>query len=89
MTTRTTCAKCGSERVVPRARVIDRGDYNSDSGNVRVGVERNPEALLFSRTEQTDISARICGECGYVELFVEDAAALYEAYAASRTDTDV
>ena len=88
MATSTACAKCGSEKVIPRARVIDRGDYSTDSGNVRVGVERNPEALLFKGTERMDICARICGDCGHVELFVEDAAELYDAYETSRAARD-
>ena len=27
------CAKCGSAKLIPRARVIDRGDYSADVGS--------------------------------------------------------
>ncbi len=78
------CARCGSSRIIPRARVIDRGDYNSDAGSQRVSVARDPTALFFTGEEKVETSARICGECGFTELFAEDPAALYEAYLASR-----
>jgi uncharacterized OB-fold protein len=79
-----TCAKCGSTKVIPRARVIDRGDYSADVGNVRVGVARKPQAWIFKGQEKADIYARLCGACGYAELFVEDAAAIFRAYEESR-----
>ena len=81
-----TCSKCGSSKVVPRARVIDRGDYSVDVGNVRLGVARKPRALLFKGQERADIYARLCGACGYAELFVEDAGSIYEAYLESQPD---
>ena len=79
-----TCSKCGSSKVVPRARVIDRGHYDSESGNVRVGVARKPQALVFKALESSDVYARVCGECGYTELFVDDAGSIYEAYLQSQ-----
>lgn len=79
-----TCAKCGSTKIVPRARVIDRGDYSADSGNVRLGVARKPQNWLFKWQEKADVYARVCGECGYAEMFVEDAASVYHAYLESK-----
>ena len=80
-----TCARCGSGKIIPRARVIDRGHYNSAAaGSLRVSVERNPTALFFTGEERVETSARICGECGFTELFADEPAALYEAYLASR-----
>jgi predicted nucleic-acid-binding Zn-ribbon protein len=81
-----TCAKCGSTKIVPRARVIDRGDYNAESGNVRLGVARKPQAIFFKGQEKADIYARLCGACGYAELFVDDAEAIYGAYMESQRD---
>jgi predicted nucleic-acid-binding Zn-ribbon protein len=75
-----TCAKCGSPNIIPRARVINRGD----AGDMRVGVPRKPQALIFQGREESDIHARVCGNCGYVELFAEDAAELYRAYLQSQ-----
>ena len=84
MDTGMTCSKCGSNRVVPRARVIDRGDHSTDVGNVRLGVARKPEAIFFKAQEKVDLHARVCGECGYAELFVEDAGSIYDAYVESQ-----
>jgi predicted nucleic-acid-binding Zn-ribbon protein len=83
-----TCAKCGSTKIIPHARVIDRGDYSTDVGNVRLAVARNPQALVFKGLERVDSYARVCGECGFAELFVEDADSLYEAYVQSRQDRE-
>lgn len=81
-----TCAKCGSIKVVPRAHVLDRGHYSSDVGNVRVGVTRKPTALLFKGHEKVEVYARVCGECGFAELFVEEPHSIYQAYLDSQSD---
>ena len=81
------CGKCGSTEVVPRARVIDRGHFGRDEGEVRVGVERKPMALMFRQKEVADLYARVCGKCGFVELFCDDAAAIYAAYQQGRSNS--
>jgi hypothetical protein len=70
------CDKCGSANVVPRVRVIDRGD----SGSLQVALARKPDGPVFQREERVDMYARVCGECGAVALFVEDPQAVYEAH---------
>ena len=59
---------------------MDRGHNDSQSFSLRVAVARKPEALIFKSEEKIDTYARVCGECGFVELFAEDPLALYEAY---------
>ena len=78
------CGKCGSAQVVPRARVIDRGDYSADSGNIGVAVARRPHALIFKNSELADVYARVCGACGFVELFIDEPAEIYAAHEESR-----
>jgi predicted nucleic-acid-binding Zn-ribbon protein len=87
MPTATTCERCGSTRIIPRARVIDRGEGNHPTGSVQVGVERKPDALFFTAEERVNTFARICGECGFTELFAEDPAALYDAYLVARASS--
>ena len=82
--TRLSCQRCGSTDVIPKARVVDRGDYGADFGNIRIGVARKPHAAFFKGLEHADVWARVCGECGFVELFVDDARAIYRAYTDSR-----
>ena len=79
MATDLSCPKCGSTKIVPRARVIDRGHAGRDYGNVQVGAARRPDNF-FTMLEKVDVYARVCGECGFTELFVADPAAIYEAY---------
>ncbi len=82
------CAKCGSTAIVPRARVVDRGDYGADSGNVRLAVARRPHALVFKNSELADVVARVCGVCGFVELYCEEAKAVFAAYEQSRQTSE-
>jgi predicted nucleic-acid-binding Zn-ribbon protein len=72
------CAKCGSKKIVPLASVMDQGD-NSD-GALNTYVYSNPEAWVFKGTVYGRLQARICGECGYTELFTTNARELYDAY---------
>ena len=74
------CVKCDSTHVIPSARVIDRGDLNGTSMNLLVGVARKPEAFLFKGEEIAEVRARVCGDCGHVELFTRSARSLYRAY---------
>jgi hypothetical protein len=73
------CAKCQSSKVIPNARVIDRADYNQNT-DLTVHVYENPEAMIFKGTHAGKLSARICGDCGYVETYIENPQELYAAY---------
>ena len=42
------CTRCGSDAVIPRVRVIDRGDSNTCQ-DLEVEVQRRPNAVLFKR----------------------------------------
>ena len=79
MVDRAHCSRCGSDEIVPRARVIDRGDDNARH-DLQIEVQRRPNALLFKRAERSNVSARLCAACGHVELFAEMPRALYAAY---------
>lgn len=71
------CAKCGSAHIVPDAPVISRSEFK---GLVSLSVARKPDALLFRAEELADVRARVCGDCGHVEMFVRGARALYRAH---------
>jgi hypothetical protein len=73
------CTRCGSDAVIPRVRVIDRGDSNTRQ-DLEVEVQRRPNAVLFKRPERSKLSAQVCGACGHVELYAEAPRALYAAY---------
>ena len=73
------CRRCGSDEVMPRVRVAERGadDMRHD---LQVEVQRRPNALLFKRPHRADLTARVCGACGYAELYVDSPGALYTAF---------
>jgi hypothetical protein len=73
------CTRCGSGEVIPRLRVIDRGDDNLRY-DLQVEVQRRPNALLFKRPERSTLSAQVCGACGHTELYADVPRALYAAY---------
>ncbi|HTG36181.1 MAG TPA: hypothetical protein VLB76_24945 [Thermoanaerobaculia bacterium] len=51
---------------------------------LRLGVKvfEHPEALAFKGAHAAGLRSRMCGECGYVELYVENPQELYSAYLA-------
>lgn len=73
------CRRCGSEDVIPRARVVER-DEGGARNDLHVEVQRRPNAMLFKRPERAPITARVCGACGYAELYVDAPRALYTAW---------
>jgi predicted nucleic-acid-binding Zn-ribbon protein len=73
------CIRCGSDEVIPRVRVVDRGDSNTRQ-DLQIEVQRRPNAVIFKRPERCNLSAQVCGACGYAELYAEAPRALYAAY---------
>ena len=73
------CLKCGSGAMIPGVRVVDRGD-----GDVRktteVGLATKPDAVLFKGEVRVETRAVVCGDCGFVELYATDPAALWDAH---------
>ena len=79
MPDRLRCTRCGSEDLIPRVRVAERGDGNNRY-DLQVEVQRRPNAVLFKRPERASLWAQVCGTCGHAELFVEAPGALWTAY---------
>jgi predicted nucleic-acid-binding Zn-ribbon protein len=73
------CFKCHSKNVVRNVRIMDRGHYSGDAGDLALVVEENPDALFFKGVHQIPLLAHVCGECGYAEFYVKDPAAFLEA----------
>ena len=74
-----TCLKCGSDAMIPGVRVIDRAEGNSRLP-AELGVEVKPEAVLFRGEVRVETVARVCGDCGFVEVYAADPAALWDAH---------
>ena len=75
-----TCPKCSSKKIVPRVRVMDRGHYSGDAGDLALVIYENPEALIFKGTHEGALYAQVCGECGYTELYLDNPQELYSKY---------
>ena len=77
------CVKCGSLDIIPGVRVMDRGDYDLER-DLRLRVDGDRNALLFTGTERCTLEARVCGACGNAEFYATDPATLFEAWRRSR-----
>ena len=64
------CPKCGSSDIIADAKAIDRGHGNLE-GELSVGTFRHPDALLFKGRLASTMSAWVCANCGYVELYAD------------------
>jgi predicted nucleic-acid-binding Zn-ribbon protein len=74
-----TCAKCGSEKIIPNAQVRDRfGRGVAD--DLEIEVKGDPKALLFTEAYRATAYARICAGCGHIELYTDHTQGLWEAY---------
>jgi hypothetical protein len=71
------CVKCQSDKIIPDLAVVDRSGHMIQLG---VDVFEKPDALAFKGTHSDDFRARVCGACGHVELYLRNAAELYNVY---------
>ena len=73
------CSKCGSEKIIPLATMLDRGQGSSGTLQALVGYT-NPEAWVFKGSITATLKANICGACGYTELIADNPDSLYDQY---------
>ena len=72
------CRRCGSERIIPRVRIIDHEEgYELD---LNVEVYECPDARLEKRGHYGTLAADVCADCGHAELFVQKARELWDVY---------
>lgn len=65
------CPKCGCKEIIEDATMVDRGEGNFDY-DLKVATYKRPEAILFRGKQYCAVSAWVCGECGYIELYAAD-----------------
>ena len=72
-----TCPVCGASKWIEGASV-----YGGElTGSVSVsGMRRNKWGDRMAESAQSAVQARICGECGYIALFAEKPAHLWETF---------
>jgi hypothetical protein len=81
------CSKCGSDKVVPNAKLFDQGEHSD--GALKAAFEQHPSAWFFKGRVLSNLRATICGVCGFTELYAEDPLAIYERYLLSKPNRDV
>ena len=81
--TTTRCPKCHSGRVMTGLRVADWGEGNW-TGDLSLEVDERPEALIFKGTHKYPLTASVCGDCGFTELYVRNPAGLLDLYETRR-----
>jgi predicted nucleic-acid-binding Zn-ribbon protein len=70
------CPKCGSVEIIADAKAIDRDARGWHSERFTVASFGNPSAFIFKDKRTTTISAWVCGQCGYVELYADSPSSL-------------
>ena len=78
----TPCRACGSPEVIPDVRVMDQGKYSD--GDLQVIVCGDPDALIFKDRAYGVLRARVCGACGFTDLWVANSRELYAKYLKSK-----
>jgi predicted nucleic-acid-binding Zn-ribbon protein len=79
MDTNEPCLRCGSSAIIPDARV-----QQYDNTKIVVSFDTKPDAAFFNGTQYQALKARVCGECGHAELYVEKAGELWALYQQSQ-----
>jgi predicted nucleic-acid-binding Zn-ribbon protein len=72
------CARCGSEKIIPSAYVT-----GYDDNGFSLAFDEDPKNFV-RKTAVSDVTARVCGECGYAEFYAADPGKLYDAYLRSK-----
>jgi len=72
------CMKCGSAELLDEAQIIDSGHHGVEN-DLTARVYRNPGAFFLQGKVTGRVLSRVCGSCGFVELYVENPAAFLAA----------
>jgi predicted nucleic-acid-binding Zn-ribbon protein len=73
------CPKCGSAELIPGVRIVERGEGGT-KWSLHVEVYEKPDAILFKGPHAGTLTATICGQCGFAELFVSNPHELLAVY---------
>jgi hypothetical protein len=73
------CAKCGKGGLIPDVPILDF-THGGRKYPLRVEVQENPEAWLFKGVHYGELTATICGRCGFAEIYVKNSEDLLKAH---------
>ena len=75
----TQCSSCGSRDLMQDVKIVDHG-YMDSKHDLAIELHAKPGALIFKDTRKGILTATVCGQCGKVELAVENPHELWDAY---------
>ena len=64
------CDRCQSTKVLPDGELLDRDETAEHPLNA--AVYKDPDAIVFAGKKRLALGARICCDCGHVELYIKD-----------------
>lgn len=70
------CPECGSEKIISDAKLLERGDNSEPI----IAVEADPSAIFFKNRTISDITANVCGDCGFIRFYAKYPSNLWTAY---------
>ena len=73
------CLKCNADAQVEEVRLLDRAYPYGMPMEFTAEVAREPGALLFRGAVTRTVTARVCGACGFLELYVDKPETLAKA----------
>lgn len=71
------CPECNSENIINNARLSARGE---SCGTPLIAVDEEPYAAFFKKTTSSDISIKVCGNCGLIGFYAINPDSLWTAY---------
>lgn len=77
--TKRQCSVCGSTEVISDLRIVDHGFMDSQH-DLAIELHGKPRARLFKDTKKFVLRAAVCGECGHVDLSVDNPQELWRTY---------
>ena len=80
MVEKMTCAKCGSAKVMGNLYIPDYHSHHGDKSDLSVEIYENPGAVIFKDKRKVKLTAQVCGDCGYTELYVDSPKRLWKIY---------
>ncbi|RQP08907.1 MAG: hypothetical protein EAS51_13355 [Microbacteriaceae bacterium] len=75
--TRIVCRACGSGRIIPDAQPLDHDGTTRQPLLVAAPVANPSTGLLGLAATSSPTRARVCGDCGLVELYAVDTARMW------------
>lgn len=70
------CPNCGCTKIILDARILDRAHNGDDE--LSVTVDGKPNAFIFTDRAYGAMTACICSDCGFTEIYTANARELYQ-----------